>query len=559
MIDVKTARRIAATYLREGERNSCRWTASIQDRFTREHDFGWVFSYQTPEFIATGDVRTSLISNAPLIVDRRDGWISWTGTAYDVSVYEDAYRRWRKGRERREHLEGVPYKSWFRRLDSARARKRAEEFLGAGVRSAEGVTPVITSDPPRGSEGVPRSEFPFGWIFEWDSKEYLETKDPRFLISGQGDVVVLRDDGKVFETGNLYRPTEYLERLLVDGRLRPQEGGVCDPRRSVGLTRNVSPYAFLSLAIAQDFAPAASMEEVRTVFSRVPEGSQGMILGHRTGAVGHTFNFVRQGQEVDLIDLQIGRRAWLDKPLDKVWYTVTDGLPDPREPLELGAARALAQSYLDLMPKDDGIELVVTNEQASDGGWFFFYRSEQPMTEAALVGALLNRRSPLQVDRYSRRVSSLSPEMSAWADERLDEMHVKHKGAKSEGTGATSRLPKTKTSASRNTTGGSGEKVGSPAPREQMPREFRLAFAAMDELRRGGILPPPEEDIYANTTGVYSAIGVDAALGAIDANEGLPDDELVRIAAAAAADELDKFRRGEGRYKSAFDQMMGSK
>lgn len=36
---------------------------------TQEHDFGWVFFYQSVEFIESGESSSLLVGNAPLIVD----------------------------------------------------------------------------------------------------------------------------------------------------------------------------------------------------------------------------------------------------------------------------------------------------------------------------------------------------------------------------------------------------------------------------------------------------------------------------------------------------------
>jgi len=546
MIDLRTARGIAAAYLREGVRNSCRWSASIQDRLTREHDFGWVFFYQSPEFIATGDVRSSLISNAPLIVDRRDGWISWTGTAYDISVYETGYRRWRNDRQRRERSEGIPHSSWLRKLNGARARRLAEEYLGAGTRTREGITPVITPDPPRGPGGPPRSEFPFGWIFEWDSNEYLETRDPRFLVCGQGDLVVLRDSGKVFETGNAYRPSDYLTKLLTDGRLRPQEGKVFEVLPWVGLTRNISPYLSISLYLGSEFVAAESIEEISRLSARSEADSKGIILGHRTGSVGHTFNFVREGEGIDLVDVQIGRRAWMEKPFERIWYGISRESPDGRKPLELDSARALAQTYLDVMPKDDGVEIIVTGEQPTDLGWLFFYRSKEPMDDDDLREALCNEFQPVAVDRSSHRVVSIGPGMQAWTDRSIEEMRPNYSKEQGSGSAMDAPPPRSAPSATDRPALRVWNSDGNVIPWEDLPRELKLTSKVIDELHRRGVLPPPDQDIVGNTTGVIHAI-VSVRIGqAIDNNIEKSDEEIMRIAVEEGTDELDRFRRGAG-------------
>ena len=64
----------------------------MEDR-TREEDFGWVFVYNSKEFVETGDLQWALAGNAPLIVDRFTGELHVTGTVYRVEHYIDEYRR----------------------------------------------------------------------------------------------------------------------------------------------------------------------------------------------------------------------------------------------------------------------------------------------------------------------------------------------------------------------------------------------------------------------------------------------------------------------------------
>ena len=57
-----------------------------------EYDFGWVFCYNTKEFVEAGNSSAALAGNAPLIVDRIDGQIYVTGTAYPLDHYIGEYR-----------------------------------------------------------------------------------------------------------------------------------------------------------------------------------------------------------------------------------------------------------------------------------------------------------------------------------------------------------------------------------------------------------------------------------------------------------------------------------
>jgi hypothetical protein len=70
----------------------------IADHLTQEHDFGWVFFYNTEEFLRTKEHAASLVGNAPLIVDRVDGCIYVTGTAKPVAFYITEYKQGKRVR-----------------------------------------------------------------------------------------------------------------------------------------------------------------------------------------------------------------------------------------------------------------------------------------------------------------------------------------------------------------------------------------------------------------------------------------------------------------------------
>ena len=63
---------------------------AIQDELTREFELGWVFIYNTPEFVNTRRSGSALFGNAPLIVSR-DGRVTWTGTSHGIDDYVAAY------------------------------------------------------------------------------------------------------------------------------------------------------------------------------------------------------------------------------------------------------------------------------------------------------------------------------------------------------------------------------------------------------------------------------------------------------------------------------------
>ena len=63
----------------------------IQDDETQEYDWGWVFFYQSKNYLETQDYRFMLLGNAPYIVNRQSGEVVSTGTAYGIDHYVKDY------------------------------------------------------------------------------------------------------------------------------------------------------------------------------------------------------------------------------------------------------------------------------------------------------------------------------------------------------------------------------------------------------------------------------------------------------------------------------------
>jgi len=64
----------------------------------REYDFGWVFLWNTKEYVDTGNTLDAVLDNEPLIVDRGDGQLYAAGTALSL---EDCVEEFRNGTRRR--------------------------------------------------------------------------------------------------------------------------------------------------------------------------------------------------------------------------------------------------------------------------------------------------------------------------------------------------------------------------------------------------------------------------------------------------------------------------
>ena len=63
----------------------------VLEHWTIERPFGWVFFYNSREFVETGNISSALAGNAPFIVNRFTGAIFPTGTARAIEDYLSAY------------------------------------------------------------------------------------------------------------------------------------------------------------------------------------------------------------------------------------------------------------------------------------------------------------------------------------------------------------------------------------------------------------------------------------------------------------------------------------
>ena len=64
----------------------------LVDEATRDEDVGWVFFYESADYLRTGDIAGALAGNAPIVVDKTTGDLHITGTAEPVEVYLEQLR-----------------------------------------------------------------------------------------------------------------------------------------------------------------------------------------------------------------------------------------------------------------------------------------------------------------------------------------------------------------------------------------------------------------------------------------------------------------------------------
>jgi Immunity protein 35 len=88
MITSDEAKMIAIRYLDELQKKS---GDPLQLTKTQEESFGWVFFYQSKEYMQTGVLSSALAGNAPFIVSRRDGAVHVLGTVHPADVYVKEY------------------------------------------------------------------------------------------------------------------------------------------------------------------------------------------------------------------------------------------------------------------------------------------------------------------------------------------------------------------------------------------------------------------------------------------------------------------------------------
>jgi hypothetical protein len=87
MLSYKQAEQVARVWIQI--RGHGKWDLMLQHTITKP--YGWVFFYESAEYIKTENLRYGLIGNAPFIVDRIDGQVRVTGTGRPIAHYLAAY------------------------------------------------------------------------------------------------------------------------------------------------------------------------------------------------------------------------------------------------------------------------------------------------------------------------------------------------------------------------------------------------------------------------------------------------------------------------------------
>ncbi len=73
------------------------------------------------------------------------------------------------------------------------------------------------------NETILEDEF---YVFFYDSKEFIDTGDSKYILAGNSPIIISKKDGEVFETGTAYPIEYYIENFKLYG---DPNGGMNNP------------------------------------------------------------------------------------------------------------------------------------------------------------------------------------------------------------------------------------------------------------------------------------------------------------------------------------------
>lgn len=71
----------------------CKGQARIMRDLTIAKPYGWIFFYQSNEYLDGGDEMPMLVGNAPIVVNRNTSELRLTGTARPLEHYLEEYEK----------------------------------------------------------------------------------------------------------------------------------------------------------------------------------------------------------------------------------------------------------------------------------------------------------------------------------------------------------------------------------------------------------------------------------------------------------------------------------
>lgn len=90
-IDAKAKARNALNQI-EGESGIA---LTFLEENTLSFEYGWVFFYQSKEFVETQNPGMMIGGNAPILVDKYDGNVFFTGTRKDIEEYIEIFSKFK--------------------------------------------------------------------------------------------------------------------------------------------------------------------------------------------------------------------------------------------------------------------------------------------------------------------------------------------------------------------------------------------------------------------------------------------------------------------------------
>ena len=95
MINFDQAKTLALNELREIERKS-NIRVALLEADSLSFEYGWVFFYQSEDFVRSGDESKLVGGNAPILVDKFNSTVLHTGTSKTTEHYIEIYSQFKK-------------------------------------------------------------------------------------------------------------------------------------------------------------------------------------------------------------------------------------------------------------------------------------------------------------------------------------------------------------------------------------------------------------------------------------------------------------------------------
>lgn len=89
MLDLRTAQKLVEEEINRSYTPGDRLV--VLEEETIEKEYGWIFFYTSRRFNETGDPNYLVAGNAPIVVNRRTGKLTWLGTAEPFEKYLRQY------------------------------------------------------------------------------------------------------------------------------------------------------------------------------------------------------------------------------------------------------------------------------------------------------------------------------------------------------------------------------------------------------------------------------------------------------------------------------------